>query len=324
MQTVTQPTEGTSVARPTGVIIGKHPKNGWKKNMFIISLIIVPLLQFAIFYLYVNFNSFVMAFQTIEEGETVFSLDNFRMLFDELGDSASTAMVSLRNTGIFFVQGFITGIITGFVITYFLYKKIPLSGPFRILLFIPSLLSAVVVTTLFKNVVEINGPIAYYMKKFMHLDSTPLLLGEKKYALKTLLFYNIWFGIAGNMVLYMGAFNRIPKDVLEYAKLDGVGWVREMVQIVVPLMWPTIVTLITVQFTGIFGASGPIFLFTQGKHNTYTIAYWLWEKVYLAVNPDSPMLNYASAIGMFFTLVALPIVFGVRWLLGKVQAAVEY
>ncbi len=324
MQSVTQPTENNSVPTPTaGIIIGKHPKNGLQKNLFIISLIIVPLLQFIIFYIYVNFNSFVMAFQTVKNGKTIFSFENFESLFAELGNETSTAMISLKNTGIFFLQGFCTGIITGFIISYFLYKKIPCSGAFRIILFVPSLLSTVVLTTLFDNIVAENGPIAYYMRKIFSLPSTPQLLGSSEYALGTLLFYNIWFGIAGNMVLYMGAFNRIPKDVLEYAKLDGVGWVREMVQIVMPLMWPTVVTLITIQFTGIFGASGPIFLFTQGKYGTSTIAYWLWTKVY-GLPLNSPALNYGAAIGLFFTVVALPIVFGVRWLLGKVQAAVEY
>ncbi len=301
----------------------KQPKNSWQRKLFIFSLVIIPLVQFLIFYIYVNFNSFVMAFQTVEDGKTIFSLKNFKMLFDELKSTQSTAIISIKNTGIFFVQGFITGICTGFVISYFLYKKIFLSQAFRIILFLPSLLSTVVVVQLFSMIVRYEGPVATIIQKIAGLDESPLLLGETKYALKTLLGYNIWLGLAGNMVLYMGALNRIPKDVLEYAKLDGVGWVREMLQIVLPLLWPTVVTLITVQFTGIFGASGPIFLFTQGKYQTSTISYWLWTKVYdLPLN--SPALNYGSAIGMFFTLVALPIVFGVRWILGKVQAAVEY
>lgn len=301
----------------------KKAKYTWRRKLFIFGLVIIPILQFAVFYIYVNFKSFLMAFQTVENGATVFSLSNFKTLFNELSNGASVCREAIKNTIIFFVQGFLTGIVTGFVISYFLYKKILMNRFFRIVLFLPGLLSSVVVTKLFSMVVGMDGPVALLVQKLCGLEEIPPLLGESRFALKTLLFYNVWFGIAGNMILYMGALNRIPKDVLEYAKLDGVGWVRELVQIVLPLMWPTVITLITIQFTGIFSASGPIFLFTQGKYGTYTIAYWLWEKVY-NVPLNSPTLNYGSAIGLFFTLIALPIVFGVRYGLNKVQDAVEY
>ncbi len=303
-------------------MIEKRPKNSVQRRLFILALLIVPLINFFVFYVYVNLDSIIMAFQTIENGETIFSLTNFEMLFKELGSDSSTALISLKNTCIFFVQGFITGICTGFIISYFLYKKIPCSKLFRVLLFLPGLLSSVVVTRIFSYFVGYGGPVTKIIEAITGQKDL-LLLADSRYALKTLLGYNIWLGLAGNMVLYMGGMNRIPKEVLEYGKLDGVSWVRELFQIVLPLMWPTIVTLITVQFTGIFAASGPIFLFTQGKYETSTISYWLWTKVYdLPLN--SPQLNYGSAIGLFFTLVALPIVFGVRWILGKVQAAVEY
>ena len=302
-----------------------HAKNSRQRNLFIFCLVIIPLLNFLLFYVYVNFNSILMAFQTIEKGETVWSLTNFRMLFEEIKLPSSVFWEALKNTGLFFVQGFITGIITGFIICYFLYTNIPGAKIFRILLFLPGMISSVVICKLFEMVVgyEGPGPVALLVQKLNGWEEVPTLLADERTAMPTLLFYNIWFGIAGNMVLYLGALNRIPKDVLEYAKLDGCGWFRELIQIILPLIWPTMITFITLQFTGIFGASGPIFLFTQGKNGTYTIAYWLFEKVY-NMPANSPTLNYGSAIGLFFTLIALPIVFLVRWGLGKLQEAVEY
>lgn len=301
----------------------KRKRNSLQRQLFIITLLALPVLQFCVFYIYVNFSSIIMAFRTLEKGKWVWSLKNFDSLFKEIGTEGSIFWSSLKNTGLFFIQGFITSIITGFIITYFLYSGIPGAKTFRILLFLPGLLSSVVIVQLFSMVVSYEGPVAYIIQQIKDLPEKPILLGETKYAMKTLLAYNIWFGLAGNMVLYLGALNRIPKDVLEYAKLDGVNWVRELFQIILPLVWPTMITFITIQITGLFGASGPIFLFTQGAYNTRTIAYWLWEKIYQKP-ATSPELNYGSAIGLFFTLVALPIVFGVRWGMNKMQDAVEY
>lgn len=309
-------------------MVKKKKGNSWQRNLFILCLIIVPVLQFCIFYIYVNFSSIVMAFQTVNKnGKTVWSLTNFEQLFGMIGKEGSTFWLSLKNTGIFFLQGFITSLITGFIISYFLYSKIPGAAIFRILLFVPGLLSSVVIVQIFRTVVAWEGPVAALIQQINGLSKPPSLLGSDKYAMSTMIAYNVWFGIAGNMVLYMGAMNRIPKDVLEYGKLDGVNWVRELFQIILPLLWPTMITFITIQFTSIFAASGPIFLFYGGSgnntHKTNTIAYWLFTLIE-GKAPNSPWLNLGSAIGLFFTLIALPIVFGVRAILGKIQEAVEY
>jgi len=303
--------------------IKKKKKVQIGKGLFILALIIVPLAHFFVFYVYVNFYSFVMAFQTRVGGRTVWTLDNFKLLFQDFSNPLAKGRESIVNTLYFFVMGMFTGLFTSFIISYFLYKKILLANTFRVILFLPSLLSPIVVVQLFSSIVGPLGPIAQLIQKIQGLDQTPELLADSRYALNTLMSYSFWFGIAGNMILLMGALNRIPKDVLEYAKLDGVSWIRELFQIIMPLIWPTMTTLVTVAFTNILSASGPIFLFTQGAYGTYTISYWLWTKVYqMPVN--SIALNYGSAIGLFFSLVTLPIVFLVRFVMNKLQEAVEY
>lgn len=304
-------------------MVKKKKGNSKQRNLFILCLVTVPLLQFCIFYIYVNFNSILMAFQTVKGGKTIWTLGNFQALFADIGMKGSKFWESLTNTGIFFLQGFITSLFTSFIISYFLYTNIPGAKVFRILLFFPSLISSVVIVQLFKVFISYEGPIAWLVQQFDGLSDRPVFLDDSAYALKTLVAYNVWYGIASNMVLIMGAMNRIPKDVLEYGKLDGVGWVRELFQIVLPLLWPTMITFVTIQFTGIFAASGPIFLFTKGDKGTYTIAYWLFEHIY-GKPANSPALNKGSAIGLFFTVVALPVVFGIRAILGKIQEAVEY
>ena len=114
--------------------------------------------------------------------------------------------------------------------------------------------------------------------------------------------------------------NRIPEEVLEAARLDGVGMLRELVQIILPMVWPTLTTLIVFTFVGIFTASGPILLFTKGQYDTVTISYWILSVV---MNPAGDA-RYASAVGLIFTLVALPIVLLVKWGMEKLQAATEY
>ena len=113
--------------------------------------------------------------------------------------------------------------------------------------------------------------------------------------------------------------NRIPSEVIEAARLDGVGAFRELVQIILPMVWPTMTTLLVFTFVGIFTTSGPILMFTEGQWDTYTVAYWIFEQVY-----SGGRYEYASAVGLIFTLIALPIVLGVKKLMERWQESVDY
>ena len=94
---------------------------------------------------------------------------------------------------------------------------------------------------------------------------------------------------------------------------------REMFSIIVPMMWPTLSTTIILAMTGIFTASGPMLLFTEGKFDTMTISYWIFDQVNF-----SNSYEYPSAVGLTFTLLGLPIVFGARALMNHMYEDVEY
>ena len=110
--------------------------------------------------------------------------------------------------------------------------------------------------------------------------------------------------------------SRIPVSLIESAKLDGCSFVREISDIILPLIFPTISTLLVLNCTSIFSASGPILLFTQGKYKTTTIGYWIFDMVYTYNS-----YNMVSAAGLFFTCIGVPFILLVRWLIDKVPAA---
>ena len=187
----------------------------------------------------------------------------------------------------------------------------------QIVFFLPSIISAMVMVTLFKNIM--NGPVAEIWATIFGLQNQPLFFDSTRYALKSIMVYMVWTGLANNMVIFSGTMARVPAEILESGKMDGVGFWRELVQLVVPLIWPTLSTLILLQFIGIFTASGPILLFTQGKWGTYTISYWIYEYTVVMHN-----YNYASAAGLFFTVIGLPVIYVAKYFLNKLDKNVEY
>ncbi|MBR1867749.1 MAG: sugar ABC transporter permease [Clostridia bacterium] len=206
----------------------------------------------------------------------------------------------------------------GLITSSFMYKKILGHSVYRLVFFIPSILSSIVWSTIYKEMVSVEGPIVKVLMWLTSSDEPMLLLADPQYALKTVMGYSIWMGIAGNFILYGGAMSRIPVDVIEAGQLDGIGWLREMVQIIIPLIFPTMGTLLLLQLTGIFTASGNILFLTGGAFDTTTISYFIFQSVY-KVPETSNKYNYASAVGLVFTMLTLPIVFVTRWLLNKIE-----
>ena len=121
------------------------------------------------------------------------------------------------------------------------------------------------------------------------------------------------------MLLLGGTFARVPAEVLEAAKLDGCGPFRELVQLILPMISSTLITMIILKLTGLFSSSGPIILFTSGNYNTTTLAYWIWESVLAG----SGHYNTVAATGLAFTAIAVPLILTIRWLLEKIPV-VEY
>ena len=153
-----------------------------------------------------------------------------------------------------------------------------------------------------------------------NLASIPDFFNDPAYATPAIISYCIWTGFGTNLILMTGAMARIPEDVLEAAQLDGISWGRELISIILPMIWPTFTTLIVMTFVGIFTSSGPILLFTRGEWDTGTISYFIFQQVYFGGGNQ----EYAAAVGIFFTIIAVPIILLVKKLMERWQDAVEY
>ena len=295
-------------------------KNKLKRAIFIIAMIIVPMANFLLFYVYVNASSILMAFQkTTLKGDRVLTLEWFKLIVDGLF-VRKDMLLYLENTMYYFLTSLLVVLPLTTLIAYFIYKKIFMYKFFRIMFFLPSIFSAVVLTTIYKQILGIDGPIAETYAKLFSLPTVPEFFNDSKYATGAILIYCIWTGFGTNLILMVGAMARIPEDVLEAGQLDGVSWIRELSAIIIPLVWPTFTTLIVLTFVGIFTASGPILLFTKGQYDTSTISYFIFSQVYFGNGSK----EYAAAVGLFFTVFSVPIILGIKKIMERWQDAIEY
>ena len=297
-------------------------RNALSKYIFLVAIYAIPIAGFAVFWVYVNIQSILNAFRLEVQGELQWSFRNWQYFWQDLtGESTFVNMPQiLRNTLIFFGTNIAIILPLSFLFSYFLFKKVCGYKFFRVIFFAPNIISAAVLATLFKFMVNpsLDGIITQLYTLITNKPS-PNFLMDERYALTAVVYYCIWTGFSVNLVLFNGAMERVPKDVLEAASIDGIGNTRELFQIVLPMIWSTIGTLIITTTAGIFMASGPLLLLTQGAYGTNTISFWIYQQVQAQTSP-----YYPATVGFIFTLIGVPIVLAVKWLVERFFTEVQY
>ena len=289
-----------------------------RRTIFICGMLSIAVLNFLVFWLYVNFNSILMAFQQQTSKGLIWTFNNFTRFFREVRMSDFEIGLGIKNSVLLYVVVNFFTLPLSLLFAYYLYKKVPLAGFFRVIFFLPSIISAAVLVTVFKYIVMPSGPLNEFLSIITGREIYVEWVVDEKYSMFTILFYCVWTGFGGNIVLLTGAIYRIPEDVMEYGKLDGIGMTRELINIIVPLIWPTLSTLLICNTAGLFTSSGPVLLFTEGQYGTMTLGYFIFDQV------QGGQYYYPAAIGLVFTFIGVPLTLFVKWLCDRTFEDVAY
>jgi len=198
----------------------------------------------------------------IVDKETVFTgLDNFRTL---LGDPrwASAFWNACKNNLWFFVIHMLVQNPIGILLAALLSNpRLRMSAFYRTAIFIPTLLSFVIVGFAWKLILSPLWGIAPDMLNAVGLKSLfAPWLGKEEYALTTLALISVWQFVGIPMMLIYAALLTIPDDVLEAAQCDGITGLSRFFRIQLPLILPTIGIVSVLTFVGNFNAFDLIYV----------------------------------------------------------------
>ncbi len=312
--------------------LAKYTKLQRKDFPFVYLLIALPVVQFLVFWLFVNVDSITLAFRNDIDGS--FTMDHFVEVWQGIVGLDVYGFNLLEMAGRSFILWFVANVLAfpiGLFSTYVLYKKVWGHYAFRVIYLIPSLVGAIIWTSLVKAVVDWNGPVVYFLEKIgVQLDpivKTQGLFASEKTAFPTLCVITFLLGIVGGNVIATGAFAKVPTELFEAGKIDGVNFFQEFFHIALPCAWPTVSTLLTVSLCTMLVADGSVFLYsnTTGQPGMATMGYYLYYMTYRISNSTAAVkpYGYPAAVGIVITLVSVPIVLFGRKLLDKIVENVE-
>lgn len=125
-------------------------------------------------------------------------------------------------------------------------EKLRFKSFFRVILYIPNILSIVVIAAVFSAIYDPSRGLINSFLSIFSKDSTLILwLGDRDIVIFSIAIAMIWQAVGYYMVMYMAAMAGIPKSLYEAASLEGAGRTKKFFSITLPLIRPTLKTTLT-------------------------------------------------------------------------------
>jgi alpha-glucoside transport system permease protein len=135
-----------------------------------------------------------------------------------------------------------------------------------------------------------KGPFFWYSIDTLHFNSLLLMI------------ILIWTQVGYSMVLLSAAIKGVPEDTIEAGRIDGAGERRIFFSIVVPQIWPTVITVFITVLIGVMKVFDVVYVTTNGAFNTDVIARRFFDEMFTQGNN-----GYASAIVVILMIAIIPI-----------------
>lgn len=301
----------------------KCKKMGRGKTIFYWSILAFPLLQFIIFYVGVNLNSFALAFQKFDYSGNGYTFVGFENLFQNFLDvfkefqEAKYLQTAVWNSVLVFILGLVIGLSLGLLFSYYIYKKCALSKFYKTILFLPYIISSITLVIIYKYFVEQAVPEVVLKLFNIEMDG---LLSNQNTEFGAILFFTIWTGFGVQTLIYSSSMSGISNEIVEAAKMDGITPLKEFLFIDIPIIAPTISVFVVSSVATLFVNQMNLFNFygVEAPYGIYTIGYYIYRGVSAAGTTLSDYPYYA-AFGLVMTMITIPITLIVRKVMNKLD-----
>ncbi len=251
-----------------------------------------------IFFFIPFFHTFVLSFQ--DYSNSLYSanfagLDNYIKLF-----KSPVFYKVLFNTFIYLFAAVPVLAIVPLFLAILLNQKIRGITLYKILIYIPVIVSIVVAAIAFKWLFADEGILNYIVTSlgFQRIG----WLTDPNWALYSVIIVTIWKGIGYYMMIYLAALMSVPKELYEACDIDGAGFFRKHLTVTIPHIMPTIALVTTISAISAMKVFAEIYVMTKGGplNSSKTIVYYIYERAF-----ENLDLGFASAMAVVLLIIVL-------------------
>lgn len=218
-------------------------KKGRRRAGFVAMCVVPATILFTIFMIIPTFNVFRMSLYKwggYSNKKTFVGLDNFAKLMDD-----SKFLQSFQNTLLLIVV--VTVVTMGLALIFaaiLTREKIKGQNFFRIVFYIPNILSVVIISAIFSAIYDANNGMLNSILSIFKKGPV-YWLGDQKIVIFSLAAAMIWQAIGYYMVMYMASMASVPVSLYESSALDGATKIQQFFKITLPMIWTNIRTTLT-------------------------------------------------------------------------------
>jgi ABC-type sugar transport system permease subunit len=259
------------------------------------SLIVLAVLQFypTIFSVYISLHRLrARQFIPVEFG-------NYQRLLNDTNfwDSLQKSLVYVSFT-------VVLTLFLGMVIAILLNYRSRWNGLYMVMMFIPWVISDVVAGTIWRWMFQ--NEYGLIQTVIAPLTGTTSLYARPDGALAIVILATIWRSLPFTSLLFLGALQTVPTEVVESAALDGAGRATAFFRVVFPIIRPTFMVALILATIGGLNSVGLILVLTGNIPATKTASVYLYQQGWQFGDFG---LGAAISVVMFLINLALTLVY---------------
>ena len=293
--------------------LSKDIKRNWT-----LYILVLPVIAFYIIFCYKPMYGAIIAFKDFSPklgimGSPWVGSEHFRTFFassDFFRILRNTVEISLASI----VFGFPAPIILALLINELQHKWFAKSV--QTITYLPHFISLVVVCGMLRNFVSDKGIVTQLLAMFGTEPTN--LLNNADYFLPIYVISGIWQEIGWGSIIYLAALTGVDQELYEAAGIDGAGRLRQTWAITIPIILPTIVTMMILRLGSVMnvGFEKIILLYNP---MTYEKADVISSYVYRVgmVNRD---YGFSTAVGLFNSVINFAFVIGANFISKKLNS----
>lgn len=306
----------------------KKTKNRYRRSciVFCVLALALPVAHFVFMVCLQNIGTITLAFQDFSMDSGKFEwvgFKNFAVMPRILFSSHNDFPIALRNSLYFFLLNNFLILPLSVLCAILCFKRMPLGNVFRVIFFLPTIISPVILAMVYSFAFDSSVGFVTKLLEAIGLGKiVPMhgFLADDSTAMPLLLVYCVWIGIGGSIILVTGAITKIPDHLFELNRMYGLGLLKEVWYVILPLIGST-VSLLFLQGLGvILGFYMPSLLITGGQGKTTTIGLFTIQ----LVQGSRTNYGFASALSIVSTLIMSPIILICKYGVEKLFPAYEY
>lgn len=187
---------------------------------------------------------------------------------------------------------------------------------FRLLLFLPLVITDVATAVAWIWVYDVDGPLSTLLRAvgLGHFIPSQGWLGDFNTALPAVGVFGLWGGFGFCLILFLAGIMKIPASLYEAARVDGANAFREFFAVTLPGLRYELQVVVVLSVIGTLGTFDEIYVMTGGGPGTATSvpAYLVWRRMF-----QTGQVGSAAALGLTLMVIIFAVTYGINKLMER-------